>query len=177
MQNFKSLSSKFWNFASICWRCLLLGLRAREPRRITTGRAPQRRERVDESQHGARPRDARASTNQSRVLLCRELSQHEVPRSSARFSTQRGTSDWSNRFCDNIWGPKNDSRVSIPYCWGAVSGDSCGGVLWEQHFKICMKKQNFKIWSSNFWNFEFFKNSSLLCSEFCVGQTRKQNSA
>ena len=32
---------------------MLLGLRTREPRRITTGRAPQRRESLDKSQQGA----------------------------------------------------------------------------------------------------------------------------
>ena len=98
---------------------MLLWLRARELRRITTGRAPQRRESLDESQQGARPRDARASTNHSRVSHWRELPQHELPRSSARFlDPARGRSTDRADSVTISGAPKVASRYQFLMCFG-----------------------------------------------------------
>ena len=123
---------------------MLLGLRARELRRITTGRAPQRRESLDEAQQGVRPRDARASTNHSRVSHWRELLQHELPRSSARFlDPARGRSTDRADSVTRSAASKVASRHQVFMCFGDL-GAFCVGGCFGATFQFCFENAKLK---------------------------------
>ena len=115
---------------------LLLGFRAREPRLITTGRAPQTRElrRITAGRAllclllGLRAREPRRITTGRR---------HEADEAGEAGEADEADEDRpTEQILDNIWAPKSGFSLSISLCFGAVSGDSCGGVLWSNISKF-----------------------------------------